>query len=104
MDHFFFAHFFKHLRGGGIGITQAFGELPVNPAIFFFGSNGQGQNFLFGQISELFLCHFVLITSMGKKNRTNRENKSPTGNVVAWSYFSLGLLGATGKAAVSEKQ
>jgi hypothetical protein len=47
---------------------------------------------------------------MGKKNRTNRENKSPTGNAVHGScmwlvhFISYGTAHRAWEAVVSEKQ
>ncbi len=47
MYDFFVAHFFKHLRGGGVGLAEGVGEFAVDAAVFFFRGDGQGDDFLF---------------------------------------------------------
>jgi len=56
VDRFFGAHFLEHLGGCGVGVAQRIRELAVNPAVFLFAGNREGEDFSFSQILE-FLGH-----------------------------------------------
>ena len=43
-----FAHIFKQLGGGGIGVAKTIGEVGVYAAVLFLQANGERQNFALG--------------------------------------------------------
>jgi len=53
MSGLFLTHALEHLGGCGIIFAQAIGEIAVNAFVFFFQSDGEGQDFTFGQAVEI---------------------------------------------------
>src|SRR5580704_652856 len=50
-------HILKHFRRCGISLAQPFGEIAVDPPVFFFQLDRQRQNFLLAEILESLLGH-----------------------------------------------
>ena len=50
-------HFLENFRRGGVAFRQLLGETQIDAAVFFFGGDGDGEDFTFGQIGKVFQRH-----------------------------------------------
>jgi len=49
---FFLPHVLEHPGCRGILLAQRIGKVPVNAPVLFLRTDGNGQNFFFGQVFE----------------------------------------------------
>jgi hypothetical protein len=55
-----FPHAFEHLGGGGIVFAKSIGVIAVDPLVFFFEGDGEGENLTFGEAIEAAHSYIVI--------------------------------------------
>src|ERR1700722_9209637 len=72
MPRLFFPHAVKHRGGRGVVRPQAFSKIGIDALIFLLQGNGEGQNFAFGQLFELFHDAIAYRPAWGGDNLDSR--------------------------------